>query len=67
MPEEIRGQGKFPRAIRELQEATFGKSAMVRNPRSLTDMTTRGAIVRPIRASKQQPTYQQQQTIPRWG
>lgn len=65
--EEIKGTGKFPRAIRELQSAVGMRTPVVRTATTLTDTTTRGTVVRAVRSQKQQPASSSTSTIPRWG
>ncbi len=65
--EDIKGTGKFPRAIRELQQAVGMRTPVVRTSTTLTDTTTRGTVVRTLRNTKQQPATSTSSTIPRWG
>ena len=63
----ITGNGKYPRAIRELQTAV-SRSITGRVPGALVSQTARGTLVQPDAASiniTSKPT--QDSVIPRWG
>lgn len=64
----ITGRGKYPRAIRELQqEAMRARPGFV--PGALVSVTSRGVLVQPDGAATNATTAPRQSTaqIPRWG
>lgn len=64
----ITGRGKYPRAIRELQqEAMRARPGFV--PGALVSITARGVLVQPdVSASNATAAPRQPQTqVPRWG
>ncbi len=63
----ITGNGKYPRAIRELQ-TVVSRSITGRVPGALVSQTARGTLIQPDGASVNITTKPTQETtIPRWG
>lgn len=63
----LNGNGRYPRAIRELQGAVLRGSA-VSAPGALVSVTPRGTIIQPdgtVLSTTQRPNVPAQ--IPRWG